>query len=794
MADYNSGGFHQGDDGTIFGNPDGSSTGSLADYDNWDWKQIMAAITGMSAGVGTAANESHARAVADPQSLLDAANAFYHVQRTLEGVTKSLVDQAKALAGENGPWSGAAADSFLEMMTGFSRQVKANADVLSGGSTGDHSVPHQLANNAITLRSAQNKIAQIDTWYADQAIAMGVTPMSNGLIPISRKPELVQMMNEDMRSVLKSLAHAYQVTTDAIINPVPVRSPAEHPEGPGTGDGDPGPGPEPGGPDGGIGGTGSLADLSGMPDTGLDTGSGPGAGLGGVGELGGLDPSGFPGDPSALDGSGLGGAGLGDPGLDGTGLGGGGTGGAGFGDLGLDGLDPSALDHALNPLSFPGLGGLGGLGGIGTGRPTASGLGGLGGLSSADPSAFGDTGLGDGLGGGLTDGLAGGLGGGLTEGLAGGLTDGSGMPSQMATSSGMPYMPGMGGAGAGGAGQGSEPTDASGLLDASAEPWEGEAATGGDDVGSESGATAGGEGLGTGGMPYLPGTGGTGAASGGRDGVGERSDASGLLDASAEPWEVEEADGDDEAGAPEGALPGVPYLPGFGAPAAGARTTSATRGSGGEDMRTGASAAGTAQAAASPTGGTAQGGAPQAGTAGGGSTPPGAAPAAAEPERAVAPVAVGSDGLPVSGDTGSAVVLRPVADGAEEDFTAWEGREAGVGAGAFVPLLWSLPEGRETRTAPEESGPGVAGEPRSTWQPERSAPGDSPASINGVPRVSGCGDGGPEEEAVDPDAETVREQEADGDAAERTGRGIADLLVQEESTWGAVPGGPTSAY
>ncbi|MER5780069.1 hypothetical protein ABT144_38375, partial [Streptomyces sp. NPDC002039] len=156
-----------------------------------------------------------------------------------------------------------------------------------------------------------------------------------------------------------------------------------------------------------------------------------------------------------------------------------------------------------------------------------------------------------------------------------------------------------------------------------------------------------------------------------------------------------------------------------------------------------------------------------------------------------APVAVGSDGLPPADDAGSPVVLRPVADGAEEDFTAWE---AGAGAGAFVPLLWSLPEGRETRSAPEEGGPGVAGEPRSTWQPERSAPGDSPAAISGVPRVSGCGDGGPEEEAVDPDAETVREQETDGDAAERTGRGIADLLVQEESTWGAVPGGPTAAY
>ncbi|UXX91344.1 WXG100 family type VII secretion target [Streptomyces sp. AD2-2] len=132
MPDYNSGGFHQGEDGTIFGNPDGSSNGSVTDYDNWDWKQIKAAVYGMSSGVSTDANLAHARSIANPQSLLDAANAFFHVQRILEGVTKSLVDQAKALAGDNGPWGGSAADSFLTMMTNFSRQVKANADVLSG--------------------------------------------------------------------------------------------------------------------------------------------------------------------------------------------------------------------------------------------------------------------------------------------------------------------------------------------------------------------------------------------------------------------------------------------------------------------------------------------------------------------------------------------------------------------------------------------------------------------------------------------------------------------------------------
>ncbi len=92
----------------------------------------------------------------------------------------------------------------------------------------------------------------------------------------------------------------------------------------------------------GIGDTGSLSDLSGYPDTGLDSGTGTGDGVGDVGDLSGLDasadPTAFPGDLSDLGDTGL------DPSaLDGTGL----------GDLGLDGLDPSAIDSALNPSPSP---------------------------------------------------------------------------------------------------------------------------------------------------------------------------------------------------------------------------------------------------------------------------------------------------------------------------------------------------------------------------------------------------------------------------------------------------------
>ncbi|MFF4902938.1 hypothetical protein [Streptomyces sp. NPDC001068] len=765
MPDYNGGGFRTDGDGNIFAVYDGSS-GNRADYDSWDWKQIRAAIFGLS-GQATAANDALALEVSNPQSLVDAALAFYHVQKTLETVGRSLVDQAKALAGDDGPWKGTAADSFLTMMENFSNQVMANVTVLAGGSTGKHSIPNQLAGNGVALWNAQKLIADLDQYYAQRAIALGVQPMSNGLIPISQRPDIVTDLTADMRVVLKTLADDYAVTSDSIINPKPVDDPTK-----GGTDGDGGLGGDPlpgaggfdagldagggigGGLDGGLGGGDlpglsgspdpqSLAALSGPPDTGFDAGAGIGGGLGdGLGDLTPGDLAGFPGDPADLDGGGIGG------GLD------------------TGGFDPSALDTALNPASLAGLAGLGGLsglGGLGGGRLGTAGDEGLDGLSAADPAAFGDLGL--------DDGLADGIGSGLADGLGDEPAAGAGLSARPVTSSGMPYLPGMGGmggAGSGGAGLSAEPTDASGLLDASSEPWEGDTAFGGDEVGSELGALAGGEGLGAAGLPFMPGMGGMGPTGGARDAAGDPSDASALLDSSTGPWDAEEnGDGDsdgDDVGSAEGALPGVPYLLGFGAPDAAAGAPGARRGTEGaraaEGTRGDATVAEPAAAEPAVTG-----------------TSDGAGTAAAP-----APVAVGSDGLPLPGDGSTAPAVRPRPDDGEEDFSAWE--VGAVGAGAFVPLLWAVPGEREGGPPSEEEGRGEAHEPWSTWQPERPAPGTAPAAAGAVP-LPWYGDGEPEPE------ETV--EEGEDEPAEETPRGIADLLVQEESAWGTVPGGPSPA-
>ena len=587
-TDYNGNGFDQGGDGAVFGDP-GSDPGSVSDYDTWDWKQIEAAINGMSAGVDNSDNSSHAASVSDPGSLQTAANAFYTVQMTLSGIAQSLSDQANALAGPNGPWTGDAADSFIDMINTFSKQVAATANVLSGGATGTHSVPQQLADNAVNLQNAQNKISEIDTWYANQAIQMGVTPMSNGLIPISQKPQLVQMMTSDMRAVLKSLAGEYQVTIDAVRSPQPITSPGDTPpptDAPPLADTDAGltdqaplapdlaglPTDQTGQLDAdpadtaaafpgdlSSDGTGGLPTGAALDPAAMDAALNPSAFPGGTDTGTGADPSAFADDPAAFPGGT--GTGIGDavdpaafPGGTGTGIGdgvdpAGFPGGTGVGATGLPlgdeelASDPLAAD-ATSPESFPGgLGtGAGGALGADDGLPADDGLGTGSGKAAAFPGGLStESGMPDGLGTGVPG----------EDGVGTGTGEG-------ASSDGMPYMPGMGGGTGGLTGDpAGERSDASGLLGGDAEPWAGSPDVG-EGVGSPLGTAAGGTGLdlpgadglgadlpggaetGQGdaaagdGMPYMPGMGGGAGQSG--DPAGERSDASGLLSGDAEPW------------------------------------------------------------------------------------------------------------------------------------------------------------------------------------------------------------------------------------------------------------------
>ncbi|WP_326782885.1 hypothetical protein [Streptomyces sp. NBC_00151] len=221
---YDHGGFQQGSDGGVYAVLDGS--GSSADYASWDWKQIKAAITGGAAYSTMSGGAERAAGVSDPASLWRAGNVLLEIQRVLEMVGQQLDDQATAVAGGEGAvWRGEAAQQFLLMMRGFSQKVQAAAEVLSGGNTGINSVPNQLVANGNSLSQAIALVEAIDSHYANQAKLMGVAVMDNGLIPVSQKPQVVELLNRDMRRVLMDLADHYSITINAIRQPPPVTNP-----------------------------------------------------------------------------------------------------------------------------------------------------------------------------------------------------------------------------------------------------------------------------------------------------------------------------------------------------------------------------------------------------------------------------------------------------------------------------------------------------------------------------------------------------------------------------------------
>ncbi|MFI7499926.1 hypothetical protein ACIBVL_15765 [Streptomyces sp. NPDC049687] len=223
--DYNSGPTtQQTDTSGIFGN--NSVMGSSNDYDNWDWKQIEAVIVGGS-NMAKTDEVNRAHTVASPQSLYDAGDTFQFVQDVLQMVSENIVAQANALAGEkDSPWQGTAADAFMTMMQTFSKQVASSANALSGGSM-NASVAQTLVDAGNDLAVAQANIVTIDHWYGQQALNIGIKPMKNGLIPVSKSPEIVRMMTEDMRKVLHTLARQYSSETRTLnqVSPTNITSP-----------------------------------------------------------------------------------------------------------------------------------------------------------------------------------------------------------------------------------------------------------------------------------------------------------------------------------------------------------------------------------------------------------------------------------------------------------------------------------------------------------------------------------------------------------------------------------------
>ncbi|MFJ5288142.1 hypothetical protein, partial [Streptomyces sp. NPDC088348] len=203
------------------GSDSDSNFDSTGDYTDWTWKQVMAHVTGYNPD-DTSVNGS---LTSSPQSMQDAADVLWYTGQVLKEAGENLDAQVESLAGENGSWQGAAAQSFYSLMKNLSQQVSNLTGVLTGGITGDNNVPQQLADNAQHLRDAINKLIDIDNWYGKQAVAYYNDHldefdediiMDNGQIAVSQVKAIPPMMDSDMRAVLVTLAGHYRVTIDQV--------------------------------------------------------------------------------------------------------------------------------------------------------------------------------------------------------------------------------------------------------------------------------------------------------------------------------------------------------------------------------------------------------------------------------------------------------------------------------------------------------------------------------------------------------------------------------------------------
>jgi hypothetical protein len=220
--DTDGGQFTDGSDGALYGSAD--VPGTANDFAGWTWQQIEAAIVGGAKLLS--GDQAQALSVSDPTTLWTAGDIFNNIQLLVQDVGNGLQNAAKQLAGGgDAPWQGDAAQAFYSMMQSFSSDVLAAANVLGGGPSGVDSVPQQLIANGNALSTAQAEIEDIDSYYAQAAVAEGAPVMSNGLVEVSKKPVLVAEMTSQMLTVLDQLSSNYQVMVDGIVSPATVAPP-----------------------------------------------------------------------------------------------------------------------------------------------------------------------------------------------------------------------------------------------------------------------------------------------------------------------------------------------------------------------------------------------------------------------------------------------------------------------------------------------------------------------------------------------------------------------------------------
>jgi hypothetical protein len=186
------------------------------------WKVIEAAVCGCSEA------DSKIAGYCDPESLVQAADAFVYVQDVFTFCHAVFDKCAKSIAGPGKAWQGAAADAFLERMQAHAKVMESHVQTITGwagkwGSAdltgGKDSIVTGLVNAANTLATAQGKIEAIDSFYAAAAARSGAGDNADGTVTVSSRPDIVTLMNQDMGKVFADLQQDYSDNTNRYYRP-----------------------------------------------------------------------------------------------------------------------------------------------------------------------------------------------------------------------------------------------------------------------------------------------------------------------------------------------------------------------------------------------------------------------------------------------------------------------------------------------------------------------------------------------------------------------------------------------
>jgi hypothetical protein len=239
-----------GDDQDPHKNNMGVKVGTETDYGTWDWRKIKVAITGaVNTDAATAADKLPG--TSDPQSLANAADAFYYTSLDLQNVHETLKSWHDYLLNPDKPlWRGEAAESFRGLFDKTIASVKGHLDPLKNAPTYDKSL--RDAGNDLTY--AINKVNELDYAAAKQVIdtyngdpgkptfvhaghhpggavvnQKGPPPWYdyNGttIVMISKYPDIDRQLSVDMRGVLNTLVGQYRSHITSMPPPAPLPQP-----------------------------------------------------------------------------------------------------------------------------------------------------------------------------------------------------------------------------------------------------------------------------------------------------------------------------------------------------------------------------------------------------------------------------------------------------------------------------------------------------------------------------------------------------------------------------------------